>query len=405
MTQPVYRTATKTPAGKTPAGSLRLGRFSNIELVIHWSLLFIFGLIVVSLGTGVLPAWHPTWSTALTWTVAFLTAVLFFVSIALHEMAHALVGRTQGMPVDRITLFLFGGIAQTSAYPRSPKAELLTSLAGPATSVVIGLTATFVGSALVANVQRPIEDPLQALAAAGPLATLLLWLGPINILLAIFNMIPGFPLDGGRVLRATLWWITGDMKKATRYASIAGQGFAWLLIACGLLMIFGYRIPWFGAGPISGLWLVLIGWFLNNAARASYEQHLLRGALQDVSVSELMRPDVDMVPPTLPVDALVSEYIMRRDQRAFPVIENDALLGLVCIADVRALPRERWPEVQVAHIMTPTRDLAFVTPRDTAMEALQRLSDQGVNQLPVIEGSRLRGLVRREDILKWVALQ
>lgn len=382
-----------------------MGRFSDIEIVIHWSLILIFGLITVSLGTGVLPAWHPAWSPWLTWSIAFLTAVLFFASIALHELAHALVGRTQGMPVDRITLFLFGGIAQTNAYPRSPKAELLTSLAGPITSVIIGLVATFVGSALVANVQEPIEDPLLALAAAGPLATLLLWLGPVNILLAIFNMIPGFPLDGGRVLRATLWWITGDMKKATRYASIAGQGFAWLLIACGVLMIFGYRIPWLGAGPISGLWLVLIGWFLNNAARASYEHHLLRGALQDVPVSELMRSDVDMVPPTLPVDALVSEYIMRRDQRAFPVIENDALLGLVSIADIRALPRERWSEAQVAHIMTPTRKLVFVSPQDSAMEALQRLSAQGVNQLPVIEGSQLRGLVRREDILKWVALQ
>lgn len=392
------------PEGGQFLGGLRVGRLFGISIFAHWSLILIFGLIMLSLGVSVFPRWHPGWSMGMVWGVAFLAAFLFFVSIAVHEMSHALVGRTQGVPVERITLFLFGGIAHTTRHPESPKGEFLMSVVGPVTSLVIGLVATFAGSWLAAGSLEMAEDPIQALARVGPAATLLLWLGPVNILLAIFNMIPGFPLDGGRVLRSLLWWATKDLRKATQYASAVGQGFAWLLIGAGLLMIFGFYIPILGTGPIAGLWLVLIGWFLNNAARVSYEQVLIHEALQDVPVSSIMHARMDLVPPDMTVDTLVSDHIMRYDQRAFPVVQQDTVRGLVCLEDVRAVPRERWSSVTVGEIMTPYQELDTVRPQDSAMEAFQRLGNRGVNQLPVVEGNELRGMVRREDILKWLSL-
>ena len=407
MTAPSNPAPTRRNAApaRQPLSGLRVGRLFGISIFAHWSLILIFGLIVVSLGMGVFPQWHPDWSTGMVWGIAFLAAFLFFVSIAVHEMSHALVGRTQGVPVERITLFLFGGIAHTTRHPESPRGEFLMSVVGPVTSLVIGLLATFAGSWLAAGSLDMVDDPIQGLAQVGPAATLLLWLGPVNILLAVFNMIPGFPLDGGRVLRSLLWWITKDLRKATQYASAVGQGFAWLLIGAGLLMVFGFYIPFLGTGPVAGLWLVLIGWFLNNAARMGYEQVLIREALQDVPVSDIMHARLDMVEPDMNVELLVSEHIMRRDQRAFPVVQEGTVRGLVCLEDVRAVPRERWSGVRVDEIMTPYQDLDTVRPQDSAMEAFQRLSNRGVNQLPVVEGDELRGMVRREDILKWLSLR
>ena len=383
--------------------SVRLGRIAGIEVAAHWSLLIIFGLIAIVLGGGVFPRWHPDWSPLLVWSVALATAVLFFVSIAVHEMAHALVGRRYGVPVERITLFIFGGMAHTTGQPPSPKAELLMAAVGPLASLIIGAVATIAGVALATPGAG--ADPQQMIAAAGPIATLLLWLGPINILLAVFNMMPGFPLDGGRVLRAGLWWLTGDLTRATRWSSNAGQVFGWVLVGVGLLMAFGVYIPFLGTGFLGGLWLVLIGWFLSNAARASYQQVLIREALDNVPVAAVMRTRLATVTPGTTIERLVNEHFMNEDQRAYPVLLHDELVGLVCLDDVRQVRPETWSHMTVDDIMTPAPSLLTMSGSEPALEALMKLAEREINQIPVVENRRLVGMVRREDIMKWLSLR
>jgi Zn-dependent protease len=385
-------------------GGFRLGQVAGIEVQIDWSLLIVFVLISTSLALGLFPAWHPDWSAALSWLVALTAAVLFFGSVLAHELSHALVGRMQGIAVRRITLFVFGGVAQLEREPHEWRAELWMAIVGPATSLALALVCLLAAAAFAGNVPIDMQDPQRVFAALGVLPTLLVWLGQVNLILALFNLVPGFPLDGGRVLRAVMWGLTGNLRRATRLASAAGQGFAWLLIGLGLSMMLGARVPFFGTGPIAGLWLAFIGWFLNNAALVSYRQLLVREALEDVPVSRLMLTRFAVVPPDMTVNALVQEHVLRSDQRAFPVLDRERLIGMVCLRDVHALDRAAWESTPVRDIMTPLERVTWVNPGQDALEALAVLAQKNVNQLPVIENGRVRGLVRREDILKWLSL-
>jgi Zn-dependent protease/CBS domain-containing protein len=385
-------------------GGFRLGQVAGIEVQIDWSLLIVFVLISTSLALGLFPAWHPDWSAALSWLVALTAAVLFFGSVLAHELSHALVGRMQGITVRRITLFVFGGVAQLEREPHEWRAELWMAIVGPATSLALALVCLLAAAAFAGNVPIDMQDPQRVFAALGVLPTLLVWLGQVNLILALFNLVPGFPLDGGRVLRAVMWGLTGNLRRATRLASAAGQGFAWLLIGLGLSMMLGARVPFFGTGPIAGLWLAFIGWFLNNAALVSYRQLLVREALEDVPVSRLMLTRFAVVPPDMTVNALVQEHVLRSDQRAFPVLDRERLIGMVCLRDVHALDRAAWESTPVRDIMTPLERVTWVNPGQDALEALAVLAQKNVNQLPVIENGRVRGLVRREDILKWLSL-
>lgn len=382
----------------------RVGSIAGVQIFADWSLFIIFLLVMFTLGAGVLPAWHPDWGAGVTWVTAFAAAVLFFASVLIHELSHALVGRANGIDIRRITLFVFGGMAHLEREPHAWRAELLMAIVGPITSFVLGGLFLFVGGLTAERVVLNPNDPLQALAALDPFSTVMLWLGPINIMLAIFNLVPGFPLDGGRVLRAAIWGATGDVYRATRWAAALGQAFAWLLIACGFAMILGLRVPFFGTGVFGGLWLALIGWFLNNAAFMSYRQLLTKRSLENVPVSSVMLSRFATVPPHTSLASLIDEYIMRSDQRAFPVVEGDRLVGLVCLEDVRRLsPAERATQ-SVRDVMTPARELATIAPDEATAEALQALSRRAVNQLPVVKDGQVRGLIRREDILKWLSL-
>lgn len=389
---------------------LRLGRVAGIDVVVDWSILVIFLLVLTSLALGVLPQWHPLWSPALIWGVAAASATLFFASILAHELSHALAGRAFGVEIRSITLFLFGGMAHMEQESRSPRAELLIALAGPAASAAIGAAAIFAG-ALLASPDLPTGqalDPGRVASSLGPGATLLLWLGPINLMLAAFNLVPGFPLDGGRVLRAIIWWATGSLDRATRWATTLGQAFAWVLMGSGVAMALGLRVPFFGTGLVGGLWLLLIGWFLNSAARMSFEQFAMMRALENVSVSDLMRSRIDTVTPDLPVDVLVREHILHTDQRAFPVtqrVDDDTIAGLVTLDDVRKVGPGDWATTSVSAIMTPADRLLTTEPGARAKEAFARLARHGVDQIPVVEEGHLRGVVRRQDILKWLALR
>ena len=383
---------------------LRVGNVAGIQIRIDWSLLIIFWLITFTLAMGVFPGWHPDWSAALSWTTALGAAVLFFASVLIHELSHALVGRMHGVVIRRITLFMFGGMAQMENEPPTWRGELAMAIVGPLTSLVLGIGFLWLAAYISGPLDIDPDKPQETLAALAPLPTLLVWLGPVNIILAIFNLVPGFPMDGGRVLRAILWAITGNLRLATRHASRAGQGFAWLLMATGFAMLLGVRVPFLGGGFLSGLWLAMIGWFLNNAAVQSYRQLLIRESLANVAVTQLMQTQFTRVDPQMHVSTLVDDYLMPSGQRAFPVEQDGRFAGMVSLHDLRKRPRASWDRTTVGEIMTPASAIIAVAPRQDAMEALALLAQRNLNQLPVVEDGTLLGLVRREDVLRWLSV-
>jgi Zn-dependent protease/CBS domain-containing protein len=383
---------------------IRLGRIAGVEIVADWSLLIIFFLIAFTLAVGVFPNWHPEWSAALNWLTALAAAVLFLASVLVHELSHAIVGRSRGIPMPRITLFVFGGMAHMESEPPTWRAEFAMAIVGPLTSLALGAAFILVGGFVAGPIEFDPQNPAGALAQVGPLATLLLWLGPVNIVLGIFNLVPGFPLDGGRVLRALLWAATGDRFRATRWAARGGQLFAWLLIGAGIAMILGARVPVFGSGFIGGLWLAFIGWFLNSAAEMSYRQMLAQETLGNVPVARLMRTRFARVDPWLPLDQLVEQHMIASGQRVFPVEERGRFLGLVCVRDLQKAARQQPRATTVADVMTPRTALATVSPNHGAGEATALLARRGVAQLPVLDGERLVGLLHGDDVLTWLTL-
>ncbi len=386
-------------------GGFRLGRLFGVRIDLDWSLFIIIWLVTVSLAAGTFPAWHPDWSPGLRWGVALVAALLFFGSVLLHELSHALVGRAFGMNIHNITLFIFGGVANLEREPETPRAEFLMAIVGPLVSIGLGVLFMLIGAWLAEGPAADPTDPTGLMRGLGPGATLLFWLGPINLLVGVFNLLPGFPLDGGRVLRAFLWRVTGDLERATLWAARAGQLLGMLLVFTGIAMAFGADIPFFGTGIVTGVWLGFIGWFLASAAAASYRQLVASHLLAGIPVRRLMRPDVDAVTPGLPLVRFVDEHLMRSDQRAFPVLESGHLVGLVCLEDVRKVPRTAWQDAQVGDVMTPGAALAVVTPDEPIDEAMRALGRRDVEQLPVVSDGRLVGVLRRRDIFRWLELQ
>ncbi len=383
----------------------RLGRILGIRVQIDWSWILIFLLVTWNLAAGVFPSLHPNWGPALNWSLGVVASLLFFASVLAHELAHSLVALARGLPVRRITLHIFGGVSNIEREPPSPGAEFVIAIVGPVTSIILGVLFTALGTASAGNPQLLNGVSRQALAQLGPLPTMLLWLGPINIVLGVFNLIPGFPLDGGRLLRSLLWALTRNLRTATRWAAAVSQGIAWLFITGGVAMAFGVQLPFFGTGLVSGLWLAFIGWFLNSAATQSYQQVMVADLLEGVPVSRLMRADAPTVPPGLPVSQLVDDYLLGANERAFPVMDDGHLAGLVCLEDVRRAPREAWEATTVSQIMTPADQLSTVTPREDANQALEKLARRDVRQMPVVQNGRLVGVLRRRDILRWLQLQ
>lgn len=385
-------------------GGLRLFRLAGIDVFLDWSLIIIFVLITASLGLSVFPQWHPQWSALTSVITAFVAAVLFLASVLTHEYSHALVGRARGMTVNRITLFIFGGMAQIESEPEDWQSEFWMTIVGPLTSLALGFVFVGLGVMVADTGSFDPQNPQAFLQELSPLATLLLWLGPINVVLGLFNLVPGFPLDGGRILRALIWGVTGDLKRATRYASRGGQFFAWLLMGSGFAMILGLHVPIFGTGVINGLWLAFIGWFLNSAAVASYQQLLVRQVLQGVPVSRLIHRQVRTLSPEVTLQELVDDYLFAGDQRAFPVVRNGEMHGLITLHDMRGVERGRWPDTRVEDIMVPWNKVVGISADSDATEALDLVSRRGFNQLPVTENGELVGLLRREDLLRWLSL-
>ncbi len=379
----------------------RIGRIAGITIRIDWSWVIILLLITWNLSAA-FTDYRPEWTPGERWGLALIAALLFFVSLLAHEMAHSLMARARGVPVRNITLFLFGGVSNIEREPDSPASEFQITVVGPITSFVIGVVLLVLASVIAAPDTMVAEDLISELS---PATLIIYWLGSVNVVLAVFNMIPGFPLDGGRLLRSVLWSVTGDLQRATRWASWTGQAIAWLMITGGIAMAFGARIPFFGSGLGNGLWLAFIGWFLNMAAIQSYQKIVIHDVLQDVSVSQMMRANPPVVAASITVSELVHEHVLGTDDHAFPVVENGRLAGLVTLEDVRRVPRADWEQTPVEAIMTPVNELVLTHPDEPAVEAWNKLTRRDVRQLPVVRDEQLVGVLRRSDIVRWLQLQ
>lgn len=381
----------------------RIGRLFGITIRVDWTWMFIFAWVTFNLAGALFTQVRPPWGPAAIWGLAILASLLFFASVLAHELAHSLVARARGLPVSDITLFIFGGVSNLQREPTSPGMEFVVAVVGPVTSLVLGVIFLLIGLGTSAG-GAAIGGLGGIVVPRDPFSAILEWLGSVNLMLGIFNLIPGFPLDGGRVLRSILWAATGSLRRATRWASWVGQAIGWLLIAAGLATLFGFAVPILGAGAFQGLWAIFIGWFLNGAALQSYRQVVIHDVLRGVPVARLMRPPSPPVPPTLPVGDLVHDRILGTDERAFPVAEDGHLSGLICLDDVRKAPREDWDTTPVSRLMTPADRLATVGPEEDAGQAFDELARRDVNQLPVVSGGRLVGMLTRQDLLRWLQI-
>jgi len=363
--------------------SLRVGRISGIDIFIDSSWVVIFILFTWVLGVSYFPNQFSNWPASQYWVVAVFTSILIFASVLVHELAHSVVAQKQGERVRSITLFILGGVAQISEEPKQPLKELTMALVGPMASLMLGLL-FFILSLAFRGVSEPLQSSFEYLAL-------------INTILAIFNLLPGFPMDGGRILRAILWKSTGNLRKATRIASQIGQGFAFFLIFIGIFQVIN--------GNISGFWLVFIGWFLHSAAVRGYQQVMFDSVLIGIRAEDLMTRNFESVQSTLPVQELVDEYILKGKGRVFLVSENEMLQGIVCLEDVKEAPREKWPEMTVREIMTPRESLKAVSPNANGRSILRSLTSKDIHQIPVMEGEKVMGIICRSDILRFIQVR
>lgn len=362
------------------AGSFRIAKIAGIDIYVHisWFLILIF--LTVSLATGWFPSLYPGHSTSTYFVLGFVAAILLFVSVLLHELGHSFVARSRGLPVKNIVLFIFGGVSNIEQEPQSAGTEFFMAFIGPLVSLVIG--AICYGLLLLVRGSHSVAEPLLA------------YLAFTNVLLGIFNLLPGFPLDGGRVLRSIIWRITGNPYRATRVATIVGQTLAYIFILIGLWLFF------FSRDTFDGIWFGFIGWFLLNSAQSVRAQSTLESAFTGVTVAQIMNPHPTIIPANISLQRLVDEYFLPQGLRSAFVVQGDQLAGLVTLSDVRHVEREKWAQTPVGFIMVPLDRLHTASPQQNVRDALPLMTGNDVNQLPVVEDGRLVGVLTREAIMR-----
>ncbi len=363
-------------------GSIRLGKVLGITVQVHYTWFVALWALSFSLARGVFPEQLPGLPAQTYWVLGVVGALLLFGSVLVHELGHALMARTYRIPTRSITLFLFGGVAHIAREPERPAHEFWVALAGPLTSL---------GVAGIFWLLAPQGAPVPATALMGYLA----W---ANLVLVAFNLLPAFPLDGGRVLRAVLWAFYG-YERATRIVTALGQAAAGAFILLGVVGVFTGH-------ALNGLWLILIGWFLEQAASASYHQAVLRRVLGGIRVSDIMTRDVRVMPAELTLEEAVHDYFLPYKHGGYPVVYGDRLVGILTLHDLRRVPRERWREAQVREAMTPIAQAKVVRPDLSAYEALARMLQDGVGRLLVVdEDGELVGLVTRSDLMHLIRVR
>lgn len=362
--------------------AIYLGRVFGIDIGLDYTWLIVFVLVTWSLGAR-FQITNENWPTGAAWIAGLITSLLFFASILLHELGHSVTSNKLGVPIKSITLFIFGGVARLTREPDRPRDEFLIAVMGPAVSVTLGLI--FLGLWQVIPGETLVTDVIRGIC---------FWLGEINLILVVFNCIPGFPLDGGRILRSILWAWTKNFTKATRIAATGGAIFAYVLIIGGLFLLF--------VAPINGLWMAFIGWFLLNAARSSVTQLVFRDSLSSVRVGETYDPQYERVPGSMSVTQLIDGPILRQGKRTFFVESLDRVNGLVTLQDVKNVAADQRESTPVQAIAHPIDRWHSTSPNDTLSEALAKMDEQGVNQLPVVDGDRVLGVLTRESVLRIV---
>jgi len=364
--------------------AFRLGRILGLDIEIDYTWFIVFFIFVVWLSLDRSALYLPGLPASVRWLVGFVTALLFFVSVLLHELSHSIVALRNGLKISGITLFIFGGVSKMTDEPRTAGVEFRMAVAGPLMSLV--LCAVFLALRFLL---------LHAGMPGAVLGTMFGWLGLMNGALAVFNLLPGFPLDGGRVLRAAIWGATGNLLNSTRIASSFGQGLGFLLILWGVM-----RFMLGGPAALGGIWIALVGWFLVQAAQQSYQQLVLRQQLLNVPVSSAMTDQVEWVPADATLDQVVHDHVMRHNHPAFPVLDGDRLLGMISLGDIRHVPRERWPWVTAREVVPPLTEAQTVSPDLDVWDALIKMTNGNLGRLLVTDSSGLRGIITRADIMR-----
>jgi Zn-dependent protease len=343
-------------------------------------------LITWSLAEGVFPHYFPGFSEAAYWWMGVAGALGLFVSIVFHEFCHSIIARKFGLPMKGITLFIFGGVAEMNKEPENAKSEFFMAIVGPLSSVF--LAGIFF---LIYTTGKTVNWP-------GPVNNVLVYLSWLNIILAGFNMVPAFPLDGGRVLRSILWYAKGNLRWATRIASGLGSGFGLLLMILGI-------INFIGGNFIGGLWYFLIGMFIRGASQMSYRQMLIKNTLMGEPISRFMVDEVVTAPPSITVFDLIENYFYKYHYKMFPVSENGSLKGCVTTKQIKEIPKEQWATRKVSDIIQPCSGENTISPKADAMKALSLMNNTGNSRLMVVEGNKLLGVISLKDMLKFMALK
>lgn len=364
---------------------IRLGRIAGISIGLHYSWFIIAFLITLSL-IGRFSAVTPKWSSATVWSSAIVTGLLFFVALLLHELAHSLLAKSRGLRVRAITLFALGGVSQIESEAPDAKSEFWIAIVGPLASLVIGIVCLLLARSTGWILNSEPRTPISAV---------LVWLGYINLMLAAFNLVPGYPLDGGRVLRALIWWNTHSIDRSTRIAARVGQVVAFLFIFLGLYQFFLGK-------NFGGLWLAFIGWFLLDASRSSYAQVEITEGIRERRVSDIMDRDFSAVEAHLSLQDFVHRYLLASGRRCFVVVQNNNLAGLITTKEVSGVERDRWPQTSVQSVMRPLSQLRTVMPDTPAIRALEIMSREDINQLPVVSDGQLVGLFSRSSVMGFL---
>jgi Zn-dependent protease/CBS domain-containing protein len=383
-------------------GYFRMGRVFGIDIHVNWSWLLIFALVSwsLSLTFGQI---HPGWSIQMRWGMSALAAVFFFFSVLAHELAHSLVALARGVPVSNITLFLLGGVSNMQREPSSPAEEIVITIVGPLTSLLLGAVCLVIGAGSITVNANSLNEPAM-LANLQPLNTTLAWLGSVNLLIGLFNLIPAFPLDGGRIIRSLIWAVSNDVHRSTRWATWLGQGIAWTMIAGGAVMVFGFSVPLVGGGMFNGLWLIFIGAFLNNAALTGYRQTVTEERLANVRVRSVMQTRVPLVSSSASLQELMGSNPAQPDGSTLFVTDGQDVVGLVAMKDVKKSLMEKRPMTKVADIMTPVSELLYVGADEDVVNALERLQQFDLRHIPVMLNNRIVGLLHRNDVHQFLQL-
>ena len=366
--------------------SLNIGRIIGIPVRIHYTLWLVLLLIAWSLAEGYMPQHYPGLGATTYWAIGIASAIILFVSVFLHELSHSYIAKKNGLPIRRITLFFFGGVSEMGEEPKDPALEVRMAAAGPLTSFLIAIVlGTFWYLAFLAGGPRP--------GALTPIIATLYYAAVLNGVLGAFNLIPAFPLDGGRVLRGSLWNRSKNLLSSTTNATRVSEAISLLMMAVGFFfLIFG--------DFVNGLWIIFLGWFIRSGAETSLRQTRLTEALAGVRVGDIMTRDLLSVSPDASVQQLVSDYFLVHPHGGYPVISNGKLLGVVTMSSVRSIPREKREFERVSQAMVPFERTVTVNPTTSAIDAMQIMAKNGVGRLVVMDGDKIAGMITRGDLMK-----